>query len=256
MTSNELSATVQQSVADAGRGLNLGLQDAANLGWKLAARIRGHGTESLLDSYHDERHPVAARVLVSARAQGVLGLPDPDAAVVREVVTALLAVPEARHAVALELSGIGIAYPGPWAGPLRSRYLRTAEECSSARHHRRAGPTASRPARARRRCWPGQTATWSGPAAPTWKTPCPGGSAPPPGTTCRLNSLCSTEIRDAVRRYTAVHSVSMWLPSAITRQGRVSGIRWHAKKKRLRSNQRAYGVELRYLSNTKVRSTS
>ncbi|WP_329050397.1 FAD-dependent oxidoreductase [Amycolatopsis sp. NBC_01488] len=95
-----------------GQGLNLGLQDAVNLGWKLAATIRGTAPEGLLDSYHDERHPVAARVLVSTRAQAVLGVPDPDAAAVREIVTGLLAVPEARRAVASELSGIGVAYPG------------------------------------------------------------------------------------------------------------------------------------------------
>jgi hypothetical protein len=51
-------------------------------------------------------------VLVSTRAQAVLGVPDPDAAAVREIVTGLLAVPEARHAVALEISGIGLTYPG------------------------------------------------------------------------------------------------------------------------------------------------
>jgi 2-polyprenyl-6-methoxyphenol hydroxylase-like FAD-dependent oxidoreductase len=95
-----------------GQGLNLGLQDAANLGWKLAAQIRGHAPEGLLDGYHDERHPIAARVLVSTRAQGALGAPHPDAAAVREIVTGLLAVPEAHRALALELSGIGIAYPG------------------------------------------------------------------------------------------------------------------------------------------------
>jgi len=95
-----------------GQGLNLGLQDAVNLGWKLAAHVRGHAPAGLLDSYHGERHPVAARVLVSTRAQAVLGVPDPDAAAVREIVTGLLAVPEARHAVALEISGIGLTYPG------------------------------------------------------------------------------------------------------------------------------------------------
>ncbi|MDN3353082.1 FAD-dependent oxidoreductase [Actinomadura sp. DC4] len=94
-----------------GQGLNLGLQDAVNLGWKLAAQVRGHAPSGLLDSYHDERHPIAARVLLSTRAQAVLGVPDPDASAVREIVTGLLAVPEARHAVALELSGIGITYP-------------------------------------------------------------------------------------------------------------------------------------------------
>jgi len=95
-----------------GQGLNLGLQDAVNLGWKLAATVRGTAPEGLLDSYHEERHPVAARVLVSTRAQAALGVPDPDAAAVREVVTGLLAVPEARRAVASELSGIGVTYPG------------------------------------------------------------------------------------------------------------------------------------------------
>jgi 2-polyprenyl-6-methoxyphenol hydroxylase-like FAD-dependent oxidoreductase len=95
-----------------GQGLNLGLQDAVNLGWKLAAQVRGHAPDGLLDSYHDERHPVAARVLVSTRAQGALGLPDPDAAAVREIVAGLLAVPGARRAVALELSGLGIGHPG------------------------------------------------------------------------------------------------------------------------------------------------
>lgn len=95
-----------------GQGLNLGLQDAVNLGWKLAAQVRGRVPDGLLDTYHDERHPVAARVLVSTRAQSVLGVPDPDAAAVREIVTGLLAAPDARRALALELSGIGITYPG------------------------------------------------------------------------------------------------------------------------------------------------
>ncbi|SFW91200.1 FAD-dependent oxidoreductase [Amycolatopsis australiensis] len=95
-----------------GQGLNLGLQDAANLGWKLAATIRGTAPSGLLDTYHGERHPVAARVLVSTRAQAVLGVPDPDAAAVREVVMGLLAVPEARRAVAMEISGLGLTYPG------------------------------------------------------------------------------------------------------------------------------------------------
>ncbi|HEX3786573.1 MAG TPA: FAD-dependent oxidoreductase [Pseudonocardiaceae bacterium] len=94
-----------------GQGLNLGLQDAVNLGWKLAAQVRGHAPDELLDSYHDERHPIAARVLVSTRAQAVLGIPDPDAAAVREIITGLLAVPDARRTTASELSGIGIAYP-------------------------------------------------------------------------------------------------------------------------------------------------
>ena len=61
-----------------GQGLNLGLQDAFNLGWKLAEVIRGESGDDLLDTYHAERHPVAARVLESTRAQGVLFVPDED----------------------------------------------------------------------------------------------------------------------------------------------------------------------------------
>jgi hypothetical protein len=59
-----------------GQGLNTGLQDAINLGWKLAARIRGWGSEELLDTYHDERYPVAERVLLNTRAQLALMRPD------------------------------------------------------------------------------------------------------------------------------------------------------------------------------------
>src|SRR5262249_34947272 len=55
-----------------GQGLNLGVQDAMNLGWKLAAHVQGRAPAGLLDSYHMERHPVAARVLASTRAQSML----------------------------------------------------------------------------------------------------------------------------------------------------------------------------------------
>ncbi|BCY13085.1 FAD-dependent monooxygenase [Actinoplanes sp. L3-i22] len=68
-----------------GQGLNLGLQDAFNLGWKLAEVIRGEAGDELLDTYHAERHPVAARVLQSSRAQGVLFVPDEDVAALRAV---------------------------------------------------------------------------------------------------------------------------------------------------------------------------
>ena len=71
------------------RGVNLGIQDAVNLGWKLAATVRGWAPEGLLDSYHTERHPVAARVLRNTRAQGVLNNPaqDKDLAAVRDTFT-------------------------------------------------------------------------------------------------------------------------------------------------------------------------
>src|SRR5271166_4443748 len=59
-----------------GQGLNTGVQDAVNLGWKLAQVVNGTCSEGLLDTYHDERHPVAARVLQSSMAQTALGRAD------------------------------------------------------------------------------------------------------------------------------------------------------------------------------------
>lgn len=97
-----------------GQGVNLGIQDAVNLGWKLAATVRGWAPEGLLDSYHTERHPVAARVLHNTRAQGVLNNPslDPDLATVRDIFTALLRLPEANRFISGMLSGLDIQYPG------------------------------------------------------------------------------------------------------------------------------------------------
>jgi 2-polyprenyl-6-methoxyphenol hydroxylase-like FAD-dependent oxidoreductase len=73
-----------------GQGLNLGLQDAFNLGWKLAEVIRGESGDELLDTYHQERHPVAARVLQASRAQGILLVPDEDVTALREVFAELM----------------------------------------------------------------------------------------------------------------------------------------------------------------------
>jgi 2-polyprenyl-6-methoxyphenol hydroxylase-like FAD-dependent oxidoreductase len=73
-----------------GQGLNLGMQDAFNLGWKLAEVLRGESGDDLLDTYHAERHPVAARVLQSTRAQGVLLVPDEDVAALRSVFTEIV----------------------------------------------------------------------------------------------------------------------------------------------------------------------
>ncbi|WP_405058588.1 FAD-dependent monooxygenase [Kribbella sp. NBC_01505] len=96
-----------------GQGMNLGLQDAFNLGWKLGAVIRGDAPEPLLDSYHTERHPVGAAVLANTRAQGVLTVPDDDVACLRDTFADLLHLPEANHHLAGLISGLGIAYaPG------------------------------------------------------------------------------------------------------------------------------------------------
>ena len=93
-----------------GQGMNLGLQDAFNLGWKLGAVVRGDADGDLLDSYHDERHPAGSAVLANTRAQGVLMVPDDDVACLRETFVDLLGVPEANRRLAGVISGIGLAY--------------------------------------------------------------------------------------------------------------------------------------------------
>ncbi|MFI5691879.1 FAD-dependent monooxygenase [Kribbella sp. NPDC051586] len=95
-----------------GQGMNLGLQDAFNLGWKLGAVVRGDAGDALLDSYHDERHPAGSAVLANTRAQGVLMVPDEDVACLRETFVDLLGVPEANRRLAGVISGIGLAYAG------------------------------------------------------------------------------------------------------------------------------------------------
>lgn len=96
-----------------GQGLNLGVQDAFNLGWKLGAVLRGEAGESLLDSYHAERHPVGHRVLHNTRAQGALMelAEDPDGAALRETFTTLMGLPQANDYLAGMVSGLDITYP-------------------------------------------------------------------------------------------------------------------------------------------------
>jgi hypothetical protein len=94
-----------------GQGLNLGVQDAMNLGWKLAAHLRGQ--DGVLDTYHVERHPVGTRVIETARAQSVLMAPRPDdlaALALRDIVTELIAVPDGNRVIAGRMSGLDIRY--------------------------------------------------------------------------------------------------------------------------------------------------
>ncbi|MEU9449078.1 FAD-dependent monooxygenase [Streptomyces sp. NPDC048277] len=97
-----------------GQGVNLGVQDAVNLGWKLAAEVRGWAPAGLLDTYHDERHPVAARVLEHTRAQAVLMNPgqDEEVAAVRTLATELLRLPDTNRYVSGLMSGLDVRYPG------------------------------------------------------------------------------------------------------------------------------------------------
>ena len=91
-----------------GQGLNLGLVDASNLGWKLAAAVRGR--DGLLDSYTAERHPVAARVLENTRAQVALMRPDPLTSALRTIVADLIKLPEGNRYIGEMLTGVGIRY--------------------------------------------------------------------------------------------------------------------------------------------------
>ena len=96
-----------------GQGLNLGLQDAVNLGWKLAQVVKGISPEDLLDSYHAERHPVAHRVLRTTMAQTALLRPDARSDALRESVAELLAMAEPRKSFGAMMSGLDISYaPG------------------------------------------------------------------------------------------------------------------------------------------------
>lgn len=106
-----------------GQGLNTGVQDAVNLGWKLAEVVQGTAPESLLDTYHAERHPVGARVLQSTMAQVALHRPDERTKAVREIFGELLKMDEPRKRVGAELSGLGIHYDFGEGHPLLGRRM-------------------------------------------------------------------------------------------------------------------------------------
>ncbi|MGW5421676.1 FAD-dependent monooxygenase [Streptomyces sp. NPDC003943] len=106
-----------------GPGLNLGLQDAVNLGWKLAAELRGHAPRGLLDTYESERAPVARRVAMHTQAQSLLTRPGSDVTALRELFGELLLQPATRQHIASLMSGGDIAYDmGPATGPLVGRW--------------------------------------------------------------------------------------------------------------------------------------
>ncbi|WP_116203753.1 FAD-dependent monooxygenase [Amycolatopsis circi] len=97
-----------------GQGLNLGLLDAANLGWKLAAVVRGEMPDTLLDSYFRERGPVGAAVLRNTRAQSALLAPGPQVDALREIVAELMDLPQANQYFSDLLSGVTERYEFPY----------------------------------------------------------------------------------------------------------------------------------------------
>jgi FAD binding domain-containing protein/aromatic ring hydroxylase-like protein len=96
-----------------GQGLNLGLQDATNLGWKLAAEVRGWAPPGLLDSYHAERYPVGLDVIDDSLAQcGLIANPSREGIALRDRFGAMLAAhPSLGRDLAVRLSGLGVRYP-------------------------------------------------------------------------------------------------------------------------------------------------
>ncbi|MET8638119.1 rifampin monooxygenase [Streptomyces sp. NPDC004680] len=107
-----------------GQGLNLGVQDAFNLGWKLAAQIRGWAPDTLLDTYHTERHPVAQDVLDNTRAQMELHSTEPGPQAVRRLLTELMDFDEVNRYLIEKITAIGIRYDFGAGPDLLGRRLR------------------------------------------------------------------------------------------------------------------------------------
>jgi 3-(3-hydroxy-phenyl)propionate hydroxylase len=106
-----------------GQGLNVGVQDSVNLGWKLAQVVSGTSTVSLLDTYHTERHPVGARVLRNTMAQRALGATDDRSVALRDTVVDLLRMDEPRKHLAAMIAGLDVAYDLGEGHPLLGRRM-------------------------------------------------------------------------------------------------------------------------------------
>jgi hypothetical protein len=106
-----------------GQGLSLGVQDAVNLGWKLAQVVNGTSPESLLDTYQDERHPVAARALQHTMAQTTLQRRDERMKALVDVVSELATMDEPRKRLAGIISGLDIHYELGEGHPLLGRRM-------------------------------------------------------------------------------------------------------------------------------------
>lgn len=107
-----------------GQGLNLGIQDAFNLGWKLAATVAGWAPEGLLDSYQAERYPVAAGVLETTRAQALLASGEPGPRAVRRLLAELMEFEDVNRYLAEKIAAIGVRYDFGEGHALLGRRLR------------------------------------------------------------------------------------------------------------------------------------
>jgi 2-polyprenyl-6-methoxyphenol hydroxylase-like FAD-dependent oxidoreductase len=108
---------------DGGQGLQIGVQDAVNLGWKLAQVVKKTSPDSLLDTYHAERHPVAARVLRTTMAQVALRRPDERTEALRDTIAELLQADEPRRRFAAMMAGLDVHYDLGEGHPLLGRRM-------------------------------------------------------------------------------------------------------------------------------------
>jgi 2-polyprenyl-6-methoxyphenol hydroxylase-like FAD-dependent oxidoreductase len=106
-----------------GQGIGLGIQDAVNLGWKLAQVVKGTAPDSLLDTYHAERHPAGARALKHTMAQAVMQRADPRIGALADTVAGLLDIDEARKRIAGLISGLDVRYDLGEGHPLLGRRM-------------------------------------------------------------------------------------------------------------------------------------
>ena len=202
-----------------GQGLNLGIGDAANLGWKLAATVLGWAPEGLLDTYTTERHPIGAWVLDWTRAQVALMRPDPRARALREVVTDLTRTVTGTTYFAKKISGVWQRYDLHGDHPLVGASAPDFELADGTRladhlHEGRAllldpsgelralaggygdrikvittavldetGPAGLLVRPDGFVAWAADTATPPAPISARWRRPCPPGSAHPPSRT-------------------------------------------------------------------------
>lgn len=126
-----------------GQGLNLGIQDAFNLGWKLAATLQHRAPDGLLDSYQDERHPAGAQVLQHTSAQRVLAEPNPskDVTALRDLFVDLLRLPDTNRHLAGLMSGLSLRYPLPGDHSLVGRRVPDVDLVTESGRGADAGPT-------------------------------------------------------------------------------------------------------------------
>lgn len=110
-----------------GQGLNMGVQDAVNLGWKLASVVRGQTPESLLDTYHGERHPVGERVLHNTRAQAALARPGPQTDALRDVFSSLMVFDDVNRHLRGMLTALNVRYRIDGDHPLAGRRVPDAD---------------------------------------------------------------------------------------------------------------------------------